>query len=100
MRVLSANTISATLVSGTKRWLLLGTYLNPSDDPDDELDILETEFRRHPSLPVILLGDLNTDINDTTDARSIPPRWTCWESQTPVTASRRKISAATRDTTI
>jgi len=71
LRVLSANTISATLVSGTKRWLLLGTYLNLSDDPDAELDILEMEFHRHPSLPVILLGDLNTDINDTTDAHSI-----------------------------
>jgi len=71
MRAVSANTISATLVTGNQRWLLLGTYLTPNEPPDDELDRIETEFRRHPHLPVILLGDLNADIDDATDERSI-----------------------------
>jgi len=71
MRILSPNSISAILVSGTRRWLLLGTYLSPNDDPDDELDLLEDESRHHPNIPVILLGDLNADIGDTTNARSI-----------------------------
>jgi len=42
MRAISANTISATLVTGDKRWLLLGTYLSPNEPPDDELDKIET----------------------------------------------------------
>jgi len=71
MRAISANTISATLVTGSQRWLLLGTYLTPNEPPDEELDRIETEFRRHPRLPVIIMGDLNTDIDDTTDERSI-----------------------------
>jgi len=71
MRAVSANTISATLVTGNRRWLLLGTYLSPNEPPDDELDRIEREFLRHPHLPVILLGDLNADIDDTADERSI-----------------------------
>jgi len=30
MRAVSANVISATLVSGTQRWLIIGAYLSPS----------------------------------------------------------------------
>jgi len=71
MRALSPNSISATIVTGHKRWLLLGTYLSPNTEPDTELDYLEAEYRRHPTLPVILLGDLNADIHDVGNARSI-----------------------------
>jgi len=71
MRAISANTISATLITGSQQWLLLGTYLTPNELPDDELDRIKTEFRRHPRLPVIIMGDLNTDIDDTTNERSI-----------------------------
>jgi len=71
MRAISANSISATLVSGKNRWLLLGTYLAPSIPPDDELDRLETEYHRHPHLPAILMGDLNADVTNLTSNRSI-----------------------------
>jgi len=71
IRALSANSISATLVSGKNRWLLLGTYLTPNAPPDNELDLLETEYRRHPQLPVIVMGDLNADVGDLTSDRSI-----------------------------
>jgi len=71
MQAVSANTISATLVTGNQRWLLLGMYLTPNEPPDDELDQIETKFQRHPHLPVILLGDLNADIDDATDECSI-----------------------------
>ena len=71
MRVLSANSVSATLVSGDQRWLLLGTYISPNVEPDAELNVLEIEARRHPRLPVILLGDLNADLDDIGNARSI-----------------------------
>jgi len=71
VRPLSPNSISATLVSGTQRWLLLGTYLTPNASPDTELDILDAEYRRNPRLPVILVGDLNADINNMDDERCI-----------------------------
>jgi len=71
VRPLSPNSISATLVSGTQRWLLLGTYLTPNASPDAELDILAAEYRRNPRLPVILVGDLNADIDNMEDERSI-----------------------------
>ncbi len=68
VRTLSANSLSAILVSGTKRWLLLGTYLSPNVDPESELGILEVEGQRHPNVPVILMGDLNADLNDNANA--------------------------------
>jgi len=71
VRTLSANSLSAVLVSGTKRWLLLGTYLSPNEDPESELGILEVEGQRHPNVPVILMGDLNADLNDNANLRSI-----------------------------
>ena len=71
VRTLSANSLSAILVSGTKRWLLLGTYLSPNEDPESELGILEVEGQRHPNVPVILMGDLNADLNDNANLRSI-----------------------------
>jgi len=71
MRVVSPNTISATLVLGTQWWLILGTYLTPNASPDKELMTLENEYQCHPKIPVILLGDLNADLDDTENARSI-----------------------------
>ncbi len=71
MRVISPNTISATLVSGIQRWLILGTYLTPNALPDEELTVLENEYQRHPQIPIILLGDLNADLDDNENVRSI-----------------------------
>ncbi len=71
MRVLLANSISATLVLGNQCWLLLGTYILPNVKPNAKLNVLEIEANRHPHLPVIVLGDLNADLNDIGNARSI-----------------------------
>jgi len=71
MRAVSANVISATLVSGTQRWLIIGAYLSPNCKPDDELTAIETEYRRNPRLPVIWLGDFNADFGDDTCERTI-----------------------------
>ncbi len=71
VRTLSANSLSAILVSGTKCWLLLGTYLLPNVDLDSKLGILEAEGQRHPNVPVILMGNLNADLSDNTNAWSI-----------------------------
>ncbi len=71
MRAISSNSISATLVSGNRRWLLLGTYLTPNALPDAELNTLEEEHQCNLLLPVILIGDLNTDLDNTTDECSV-----------------------------
>jgi len=71
MRAISPNSVSATLVSGEKRWLLLGTYLSPNEPPDMELTALEAEYQRNAKLPVILLGDLNVDIDNQNSERGI-----------------------------
>ncbi len=71
VRTLLANSLSAILVSGTKCWLLLGTYLLPNVDPDSKLGILEVEGQCHPNVPVILMGDLNADLSDNANAGSI-----------------------------
>jgi len=63
VRTVTANVISATLVSGNQRWLLIGAYLAPSGDPDNELTTIKTKYRHHPRLPVILLGDFNADLD-------------------------------------
>jgi len=71
LRAISPNSISATIVSGDRRWLLLGTYLSPNEPPDLELNALEIEFQRHSQIPVMLLGDLNADFDDHNSDRSV-----------------------------
>jgi len=71
MRAVTANVISATLVSGTHRWLVIGAYLPPSVRPDTELTAIEAEVRRSPRLPVIWLGDFNADLEDERCERAI-----------------------------
>jgi len=71
MRAISPNSVSATLVSGDHRWLLLGTYLSPNESPKAELNALELEHHRNLRLPVIIVGDFNTDLDNDSDERSI-----------------------------
>jgi len=71
MRAVTANVISATLVSGTHRWLVIGTYLPPSVRPDVELMAIKAEYRRSPWLPVIWLGDFNANLEDEMCERAI-----------------------------
>jgi len=71
MRAVTANVVSATLVSGTHRWLVIGAYLPPSCSPDNELTAIEAEYRRSPRLPVIWLGDFNANLGDDLCERAI-----------------------------
>jgi exonuclease III len=57
------NVLSAVLVSGPCRFLLLGAYLPPSDTKGETLVHLQDMASRCPSLPRILLGDLNIDVH-------------------------------------
>jgi len=64
MRAVTANVISARLVSGTHRWLVIGAYLPPSCRPDNELMAIMVEQQRNPWLPVIWLGNFNANLGD------------------------------------
>ena len=59
------NVIRATLVSGRKRWLLVGTYVPPSEENGETLDwITQAAQNRARHCPLILLDDLNVDLDD------------------------------------
>jgi exonuclease III len=56
------NVISCELVTGGRRWLVIGAYIPPSEvDGSTCQHILAAQSRR-PRLPVIVLGDLNVDL--------------------------------------
>ena len=61
------NVIRTTLVSGGKRWYIIGAYIPPSEVDGKTLDYItqakETVSNRN--WPTILLGDLNVDLETT-----------------------------------
>ena len=59
------NVIACTLVSGTKRWSLIGAYIAPSETNGSTLEHVDHAIRNHDNHPLILLGDLNVDFHTT-----------------------------------
>lgn len=57
------NVISCELVSGGRRWLVIGAYIPPSEDDGSTCTHILAAQMRRPQLPVILLGDLNVDFD-------------------------------------
>lgn len=57
------NVISFELVTGSRRSLVIGAYIPPSDVTGTTCDFVLAAHLRRPRLPVILLGDLNVDLN-------------------------------------
>ena len=59
------NVISATLVSGRKRWRMLGVYIPPSEEDGSTLEFVQRAATAATSrMPLILLGDLNVDLKN------------------------------------
>lgn len=52
------NVVSAILVSGWRKWIVIDMYLPPSLQPDNALEHVRRASERLP-LPTIVLGDLN-----------------------------------------
>jgi len=71
MRAVTANVISAMLVSGMQCWLVIGAYLPPNVRPDIELMAIEAEYWQSPWLPVLWLGNFNANLEDETCERAI-----------------------------
>lgn len=59
------NVVSAVLVSGFRRWLVVGCYLSPTDDPTDTLAWVDAACSRI-NIPRILLGDFNFRVSGLT----------------------------------
>ena len=64
------NVISCVLVSGDRRWNLLGVYIPPSEDDGETMNFVTEAIRyRGSRYPYILLGDLNVDLDRLEDIR-------------------------------
>ena len=64
------NVISCSLVTGSRRWSILGVYIPPSEDNGETLTYLEEAVRSRCDHPIILLGDLNINLPRPDDDRS------------------------------
>ena len=59
------NVIRAVLVSGKTKWLLLGCYVPPSDKDGNTINQLQLATHDYHKFDnIILLGDLNTNLNN------------------------------------
>lgn len=56
------NVIRATLVSGRKKWRIIGAYVPPSENYGRTLDFIAAAAAISSRLPLILLGDLNVNL--------------------------------------
>ena len=61
-RIFGPNVIAATLISGRKKWRLVGAYIPPSEEDGSTLGFAQAAAAISPELPLILLGDLNVDL--------------------------------------
>jgi exonuclease III len=60
------NVVRTTLVSGQRRWYIIGVYIPPSDETGTTLDFLSEAYRSvpNPTWPVIVMGDVNMDMQN------------------------------------
>jgi exonuclease III len=63
IRTHGPNVISFELVSGPRRWLVIGAYVPPSEHDGVTCNHVLAAQRRRPRLPVVLVGDLNCDFD-------------------------------------
>jgi hypothetical protein len=64
------NVVSCVLVSGERRWNVIGAYIPPSETNGDTVNYVDEAVRyRGTEDPYILLGDLNVDLDRPSDTR-------------------------------
>jgi hypothetical protein len=69
-RSFGPNVISTTLVSGRKKWTIIGAYIPPSEVDCCTIEFIQAEAANAcPEHPTILLGDLNVDFAKTSNIR-------------------------------
>lgn len=62
-RTFGPNVIQTTLVSGKKRWRIVGAYIPPSETNGETLDFIQAGTTTTSKIPLILLGDFNVNIS-------------------------------------
>jgi exonuclease III len=70
-RTFGPNVIRTTLVSGQKRWYIIGAYIPPSEEDGSTLECI-TQARNtvgNHRWPVVVLGDLNVDFENLRENR-------------------------------
>ena len=62
-RFFGPNVVRTTLVSGQRRWFIIGVYIPPSEEDGSTLDFLTEAYVsiNNPRWPVMVVGDLNMD---------------------------------------
>ena len=65
-RTFGPNVIKTTLVSGQRRWYIIGVYIPPSEIDGATLDCVQQakDATNNARWPTIMLGDLNVDIEN------------------------------------
>ena len=58
------NVISFELVTGHRRWLVIGAYIPPSEDDGSTCEHMLAAQQRRPRLPTLVIGDLNVDLSN------------------------------------
>jgi hypothetical protein len=62
--------VSCVLVSGERRWNVIGTYIPPSETDGETVNFINEAVQyRGTKDPYILLGDLNVDVDHPKDIR-------------------------------
>jgi len=58
-------------VSGHQRWIIIGTYMSPNDDPAEHIRDITNTRNQYPDIPPIIVGDFNANINNPTTQRDV-----------------------------
>jgi exonuclease III len=61
-RSFGPNVIRTTLVSGKKRWIIIGAYIPPSEEDGQTLEFIQAAAVTDSRSPLILLGDFNVNL--------------------------------------
>jgi exonuclease III len=68
-RTWGPNVISTTLVSGRKKWKVVGAYIPPGEQDTTTIEFIQAATET--TMPLILLGDLNTDLRGNNNANTL-----------------------------
>jgi len=65
------NTISAILTSGSQQWLLIGSYISPTDNLTKHLHDIAKAHSKYPDLDPIILSNFNANLTKPRTPRDI-----------------------------
>jgi hypothetical protein len=69
-RSFGPNVIRTTLVSGEKRWTIIGCYIPPSENDLNTLDFIQSAIQHDNNNEIIQLGNLNVNLQKLANAKN------------------------------